>query len=117
MRGQHQRIDWQFGKAVDGTQEQIKGVAFRFVWPDADVRADLGQQHVTGYQHAERLAVQCGMFRGVAIANDDAPRVSAHVNLISIEHAHEAARGFRYDFSVRVPSAGNVPDALRVEAV
>ena len=52
VRRQHQRFGGQFGKAVDRAQKKLKRIPFRLGWPDADIGADLRQQHVAGDQHA-----------------------------------------------------------------
>ena len=57
------------------------------------------------------------MFGGVAVTDNDTPLIAAYLDLVPVEHAHEAARRFSHDLAVRIASPGDPRHALRIQPV
>ncbi len=83
VRGQHQRVGRQRAKGRERIEEARERIAVRLDRPDADVGADLRQQHVAGDQHAALAGVERRVFGRVAVAFDDAPRRSPPARSLS----------------------------------
>lgn len=117
VRGQDQGVCGQFGETLQRCQKPAERIIVAGGGEAADVGRDARQQHVAGDQYAEVGAIQAGVLRGVAKADDDPPVVLADAQQVVVEDAPEGWRDDRHTAPIGVAALCQGSAAHLVEAV
>src|SRR5205809_2322023 len=83
VRGQHQHVLGKLAVAFQRLEEEAQRIALGVDRPDADVGRDGREQHVAGDDDVQRLAIERQVLGRVAVADEGAPLVAAHLHPVA----------------------------------